>query len=307
MSEPDQRPTWCIPYGSRRVEGLIAQVHFATDGGQLDQQDTAELGKLVSPYSVLLLGCRVHFWCIGHTDHRGDLDYNHGLGRQRADAVRMKLDAMFGNAMLYSAASIVSLGEVDAHWPLPSNEQMAADRRVDVWSNRVPNRPPLRLPMQQIVGRLPPAIQIREIPSDSQSPTRWMPASRTDEPAPLSNPAGDRTMNHPIAILPAALQLANQASVELRLLEELDGVRPMVAWRMMDHATGGILIVAVLEILQHSGVSSGSLRYVYDCEGEFAEPGHAMAYWRRQPRLDAPSVMPCFGRIEYRFFWATRI
>src|SRR5262245_37718160 len=192
MCDPYQLSSWCDAYGRPPNTSLVGQIYFATDTAYLDSQDVAELNKLRSPFSLHLLGRRGHFQCVGHTDHRGGSVYNEDLGRRRAAAVKRKLDALFGHLPLYSSAPAVSRGELEAQWPLPSREQMAADRRVDVVASRNPNRTNNLAPFA-IAGRLPPEIRITEVQSTGPAVSDWMPSNPGDTPDDLTNPPGDQT------------------------------------------------------------------------------------------------------------------
>lgn len=310
MSYGYQLESWCNPYGHSDMVGLLGQIQFATDEDQLDQQDLSELSRLSGPFSIVLLGRRVHMWCVGHADHRARTEYNQNLGLRRAQSVQQALLRMFGHNRFFSVAPVESRGENQAHWPTPNREQMAEDRRVDVFTSTIPNRPPLRLPMEQIFGRLPPEIQIREVYDTAGGPSNWTPATRTSRPVSPSNTntPGDSTRNHPAAVIPGGLRLANQASIEERIGHGLDEIQPIVRWRLMDHGSGGVLIVAAIDVRQQGGQEARQVMYVRDYGPHvFAEPGHAIGHWRRQPLgFEAPIAPPPYGRKEYRFFWATR-
>jgi hypothetical protein len=104
------------------------------------------------------------------------------------------------------------------------------------------------------------------------------------------------------------MALLNQASVDSAIEEGLEHIRPIVAWRMMDHARGGILIVAGIDVRDDGRTSAGQVLYVTDyAAAVFAEPSHAIGRWRGESHLgDVPSARPLYGRIEYRYYWATR-
>lgn len=293
-----QLPSWCDPFGSRRVEGLVGQIYFPTDGSELDGQDRAELAKLRSEFSTILLGRRVHFWCVGHADERARMTYNRDLAQRRADVVKRHLDSFFHGARNYSAAGSYSRGELEAHFPVPSQQQMASDRRVDVFTSLLRQRPPLQLDLISILGRRPPTVSIQEVHSGETDPNAWSPASRTDESVGTSR--GDR-----ISLIPRGLQYVNQITVEANIRARLEEIRPIVAFRLMDHARGGVLIVAEIDVTEHSGATVGIVRQVYDYPGVFNRPNDAIGRWRREPLLVAPMSRD-FGRMEYRFFWATR-
>ena len=294
-----QLNSWCNPHGHIAVEGLVAQICFPTDIDSLDQQDRHELSRLHPEFGVLLLGHRVHFWCVGRADHRAGGAHNRDLGLRRAVSVKRHLDTMFRGARFYSAAEVSTRGELDAAFPFPTHKQLALDRRVDVFVNILRRLPrSLRLNMIQIVGRIPPEIDIIELMNPARHPNEWLPASRTDEP--VEGTRADR-----VTLVARLAQYANQATVEANIRIGLEEVRPIVAFKLMD-ASGGILVVACIDVTTQGEVSVGHVLYVADDNLVFATPAEAVRYWRRQPRHDAPTARPPFGRLEYRLFWATR-
>ncbi len=300
-----QATSWAEPKGNPDTPGLIAQVYFPFDSAALDAQDRAELRKL-HHYSMLLMGCRrIHFRCVAHTDHRGDLGYNHNLASRRARAVCEILDQMLGTSTYYSS-SATSRGAEESQWPLPSQQQMASDRRVDVFSSRLPSRV-IRLREIGVQGRPLPNVQYREI------------HTRID--APNLSLGGDR----PIDAVADIDRLWNSGTVSASIQSELADITPNIRWRLIDHATGGILVVAAVEVRTQGDVSRVELRYVQDFQGVFAAPEHAIGRWRSQPSLDAPRVdspsrqigsQPSLDsppvanspnvRLQYQFFWFTR-
>ena len=305
MSDPYQGDSWCDPNGSRKVRGLVARILFPTDGATLDRTDIAALRRLRGPYQILMLGHRIHFWCVGHADMRASDRHNLELGESRANAVRRQLDEIFGRNRFYSGSAIESQGRRQAHTGAPSREQMAGDRRVDIFTCRLPRRPPIKLPMEQILGRLPPRIRIREVYDRLRYPANWTPASRTSTAMPFKNLPGNRVLNSPYSVIPAAMQLANQYVVERAIETGLEELRSIVSCSLMDHRSGGVLIVAAIDVRKSNGNAAGYVLYVSDFCGVYRNPREAIARWRGQPRLEAPSAPPPFGHIDYRFFWAT--
>ena len=299
LNVTDQLNSWCNPHGHIVVEGLVGQICFPTDIDSLDQQDRHELSRLRPEFSALLLGHRVHFWCVGRADHRAGIAHNRELGLRRAVAVKRHLDTMFRGARFYSAAEVSTRGELDAAFPLPTQKQLALDRRVDVFVNILRRLPrSVRLNMIQIVGRIPPAIDITELMNPARHPNEWLPASRTDEP--VEGTRADR-----VTLVARLAQYANQVTVEANIRIGLEEVRPVVAFKLMD-ARGGILVVACIDVTTQGEVSVGRVAYVADDDRIFATPEEAVRHWQRQARLDAPTARPPFGRVEYRLFWATR-
>jgi len=222
---------------------------------------------------------------------------------RRAVHTQNHIDGIFSSHWMYSSATTRSEGELQAHFGAASDDEMASDRRVDIFVNRLSNRPPLRLPMQHIAGRLPPELDIREVVQGS-GPTNWTLATRTSDPPTSTQPG--QTPGHPVAIISRGLRLANQAAIEERVVSGINDVRPIVAWQMIDHGRGGSLIVAAIDVREHAGQTAGRVMYVRDHPNVFAKPQDAIGNWRSLPRLESPTARAPYGRIEYRFFWATR-
>lgn len=103
-----------------------ADAHFAFDESVVRTQDAVVLKKLVTCFSTGSLQGR-QMRLVGHTDDRGDQDYNYVLGERRANAVRSYLT---GAGLSGSQATSSSRGELDATGTDEST--WAADRRVDV-------------------------------------------------------------------------------------------------------------------------------------------------------------------------------
>lgn len=306
MGDPFQGDSWCDPNGSREVRGLVARILFPTDGATLDKKDIAVLRRLRGPYQIMMLGHRIHFWCVGHADFRAGDRHNLELGQSRAIAVRRQLDEIFGLNRFYSGSAIESRGRQHAHRESPTREQMAQDRQVEIYASRLPRRPPTDLPMERIIGRRPPRIQIREVHDRVRGPTNWGLASRTSNVIKLNSLPGDRLTNSPVAIIPTVMQLTNQLVVERAIESGLQDMRPIASWSLMDHKSGGVLIVAAIDVRKAADSVAGKLLYVTDLCGVYRNPNEAIGRWRGQPRLEAPSAPPPFGQIDYRFFWATR-
>jgi peptidoglycan-associated lipoprotein len=100
--------------------------YFAFDSTRLSDQDDRVLGKLADCFeSGPLKGKTMRL--VGHTDPRGDDDYNLVLGQRRADEVK----AFLGKKRLSTGRmQSMSRGEMDA---TGHDEQgFSKDRRVDI-------------------------------------------------------------------------------------------------------------------------------------------------------------------------------
>lgn len=103
-----------------------ADAHFAFDESAVRTQDSVVLDKLVTCFSTGALNGR-QMRLVGHTDDRGDEDYNYVLGERRANAVKRYLTR---GGLSASQATTTSRGELEA---TGTNEtSWAQDRRVDV-------------------------------------------------------------------------------------------------------------------------------------------------------------------------------
>lgn len=270
----------CNPYGITPNTGLIGQIYFVTDSDTLDARDQTTMNTL-RPFSMFFLGGqRIHMWCKGYADHRWRVTYNQDLGQRRANTVQQHLNRMFRNA--YFTSSAISLGEDLAYAPQPSETEMASDRRVDIFVNRIPDRPPIRLPNQHIFGRIPPEIQIEEVFNTITAPQQLD------------------------ISLEGALSQANKASVESRIQEELDRLRSIISFRMINHSRGGILVVAVIKVVTRGGQSAGEVVGVFDHTGIYKTAQDGIGHWRSHPGLIHTNDVPPFEHTELRYFWATR-
>lgn len=103
-----------------------SDAHFAFNQSVVRTQDTAVLKKLVDCFTTGALKGR-QMRLVGHTDDRGDEEYNFVLGERRANAVNKYLT---GAGLGASQATSSSRGEIDA---VGTDETTwAEDRRVDV-------------------------------------------------------------------------------------------------------------------------------------------------------------------------------
>lgn len=100
--------------------------HFAFDSSSVDSTAAAALDAVARCFSTGPLAGR-SMKLIGHTDPRGETEYNFGLGQRRAGNVAAYL-ATRGVDKAHMAAS--SHGEMDATGT--DEEGWARDRKVDV-------------------------------------------------------------------------------------------------------------------------------------------------------------------------------
>lgn len=126
--------------GAPRHPAIVASIYFPFDNANLDGNDRAILETLARHYAVVLLGRRVNFSFVGHTDHRGASAYNRKLGERRASAVKSCLDELLRRNRYYSSYSAISEGESMARQGEADKSGMALDRRVDVYSSWVRRR-----------------------------------------------------------------------------------------------------------------------------------------------------------------------
>jgi peptidoglycan-associated lipoprotein len=109
-----------------RACGDLPETHFAFDSARVRSNAANALDALARCFSTgPLKGKSMRL--IGHTDPRGEVEYNLGLGQRRAGSVAGYLG---GHGLSNSAMSTSSRGEQDA---TGTDEQgWARDRRVDV-------------------------------------------------------------------------------------------------------------------------------------------------------------------------------
>jgi peptidoglycan-associated lipoprotein len=119
--------------GSVRIDPRIAQAcgdlpetHFAFDSARVQSNAADALDALARCFSTgPLKGKSMRL--IGHTDPRGEVEYNLGLGQRRAGSVAGYLG---GHGLSNGAMATSSRGEQDA---TGTDEQgWARDRRVDI-------------------------------------------------------------------------------------------------------------------------------------------------------------------------------
>ena len=103
-----------------------ADAHFAFDESMVRTEDTVVLEKLVECFSTGgLQGRKMRL--VGHTDNRGDEEYNYVLGERRANAIRGYLT---GAGLSTAQSTSTSRGELEASGT--DEIGWAEDRRVDI-------------------------------------------------------------------------------------------------------------------------------------------------------------------------------
>lgn len=109
-----------------RACGNLPTAHFAFDSAAIQADAAAALDALAACFSKgALAGHRMTL--IGHTDARGEVEYNLALGQRRAGSVA---DYLAGHGMTRDHLATSSRGEFDA---TGTDEQgWARDRKVDV-------------------------------------------------------------------------------------------------------------------------------------------------------------------------------
>jgi outer membrane protein OmpA-like peptidoglycan-associated protein len=116
--------TTTVPPPTTMQCSFAADALFQPGEAVLTDQAIADLGLIVAGITDVR-SVRVE----GHTDHRGTDDENLALSQARADAAAAALvDAGVDQSLI----TAVGVGETDAHQDDPTDEEMAADRRVDV-------------------------------------------------------------------------------------------------------------------------------------------------------------------------------
>jgi hypothetical protein len=131
---------------------------------------------------------------------------------------------------------------------------------------------------------------------NSAAAPNWTLAGRTDEPV---SSRGEGAA----AVVQRLSQALNSHSVNYRIQRRKRELQPILEQIFGNHARGGVLVVACIEI-RRTGEMEGSLfQYMTTFTGVYRIPDHAIGRWRREPRLESPANG---GRMEYRFFWVTR-
>jgi len=106
--------------------GDLPETHFAFDSARIQGDAQTSLDALARCFETGPLRGR-NMRLIGHTDPRGEVEYNLGLGQRRAGSVASYLG---GRGLSNGAMATSSRGEQDA---TGTDEQgWARDRRVDI-------------------------------------------------------------------------------------------------------------------------------------------------------------------------------
>lgn len=103
-----------------------AEAYFAFDSARVREQDKAVMKKLADCFATGPLKGR-EMRLVGHTDPRGEPEYNMVLGGRRADNVK---SAIIEAGLDKAQVSTSSRGEMDASGT--DEASWARDRRVDV-------------------------------------------------------------------------------------------------------------------------------------------------------------------------------
>ena len=113
----------------RGLEGgrLVSTVRFGADVAELDA--TAD-GVLAAGKAALEEHSKWILYAVGHTDDRGTSASNLALGLVRAKTVR---DWMIRNGVPAGSIQAISRGESEPLQAGKSEEDRAANRRVEIW------------------------------------------------------------------------------------------------------------------------------------------------------------------------------
>lgn len=140
-----QGVSFFVPAGLPDQHGLVSRIFFPTSFWTLDRQDTTVLDTLCRAYERVLPRIRMELSFLGHADHRLGTEFNFQLGLDRARAVKGFVDRRLGHFPLYSSVpEALSVGEAGSFQPirlprggavLPTADQMASDRRLDIFNS----------------------------------------------------------------------------------------------------------------------------------------------------------------------------
>jgi len=106
--------------------GNIPTAHFAFDSAKIDASVDAALGALARCFATGPLAGH-SMLLTGHTDPRGEVEYNMGLGQRRAGSVASYIEA---HGVAHSHVATTSRGAEDATGT--DEEGWARDRKVNV-------------------------------------------------------------------------------------------------------------------------------------------------------------------------------
>jgi outer membrane protein OmpA-like peptidoglycan-associated protein len=125
---------------SRGLDGkstLVAKIYFPFDSSELDAHDRDVLQFLSRHFGHQLPKKRAEFTFYGYADHRGATGYNEQLGKRRAEAVKRCFDGLMNVHPNYTSWSAVTFGERSAVQNKATEDQMAEDRRVEMYCTLV--------------------------------------------------------------------------------------------------------------------------------------------------------------------------
>lgn len=174
----DQKGSFFDPYQKAPSPGSptqpVARLYFPTAVHTLDVDDLEILNQIARFYFHLVAQRKrfIRLYMVGFADHRGSEQDNQRLAMNRALSVQRALDqAISPVKSLYYESEVRSRGELRQH-----GGDLALDRRVDVYSNYVPqlqttvDMPPLIFKNPNYKGPLSSRFEIRTFSGGSIAP-----------------------------------------------------------------------------------------------------------------------------------------
>lgn len=110
---------------------LNIQVLFKFDSAEIDSTGELQVQKIADALNALNLPANTPVQIIGHTDIKGNADYNLSLSERRATSVSMRLRNQVDNIVL----SPVGMGETDVRYPGTTSDDHRRNRRVEIVIN----------------------------------------------------------------------------------------------------------------------------------------------------------------------------
>jgi hypothetical protein len=135
-----------------------------------------------------------------------------------------------------------------------------------------------------------------EVGGNSPTAPNWGMASRSDDPVTSGGAAVAATVQR-------ASNAARDHAVETRIRRRKRELTPVLEELFQSYASGGMLVVAAIEVIPMGEMQAYSFRYMETTAGVYRRPRHAVARWRRHARLETPRRG---ASMAYRFFWVTR-
>jgi hypothetical protein len=135
-----------------------------------------------------------------------------------------------------------------------------------------------------------------EVGGNSPTAPNWGMASRSDDPVTSGGGAV-------ASIVQRASNAARDYAIETRIRRRKLELTPVLEELFQSYASGGMLVVAAIEVVPMGEMQAYNFRYMQTTAGVYRIPQHAVARWRRQARLEAPRQG---ATMAYRFFWVTR-